>query len=785
MELNMTPVIEQSFTQYAGAVLQSRALVDARDFLKPSARQIFYCLYTDKFLSSKPFKKTLKAIGSASRMYIHGDSSCEGVIMRAGQPFAMRYPIIEVDGSYGNLTESGNWAASRYTSSRLSPLAEYLFEDIQKNTIEEWRDNYDDTEQYPVVVPSKGFYNIVNGTSGIGIALSSNVPQFNIREVNNALITLLKNPDCDFEDIYCAPDFATGAILLNEQEVKESLKNGKGKSCMLRSVIEYDEEENCLIATEIPYGVYTNTICGQLEKILEEGSCPSIERFNDLTGSTPRIKIYLTKRANPQQVIKFLYKNTFLQYFYGINMTMLDNGRYPRVFGWKELLQAHIDHEKTVYRKGFEFDLKKAKDRLHIVEGIIIAINNIEEVIQVIKESSSTYEASVNLQNRFALSEIQAKAILEIKLSRLAHLETEKFLREKNELLVTINRIEAILNNEELLNEEIIKKWQFVSDKFGDERRTKIMDLDFESEDEPIEKKQLVIHLTNKNSIYAYEDTTLIASRKGKGSKIKLGQDELIIQTIKGSNSNNLLLFSSIGKVYTIKMDNLPLSCRTPIESILDLSKGEIITTIVSDADKTQGNMILFVTSKGVVKKTDISEYRTNRSKGIIAINLSDGDSIKKVMVVNDNNDLMISSDCGFGLIFSVKDIPTTSRNTKGVKGISLRENDKVSDAIILKTSCTQIISVTKNGMIKKSERDLFARGSRANKGNIIHKIQDGDLLVSIGAIYPENKNVSISSTSAILKFSLNEVRLSDRSTIGTKAINLKDNQYVTGMIIE
>ena len=785
MELNMTPVIEQSFTQYAGAVLQSRALVDARDFLKPSARQIFYCLYTDKFLSSKPFKKTLKAIGSASRMYIHGDSSCEGVIMRAGQPFAMRYPIIEVDGSYGNLTESGNWAASRYTSSRLSPLAEYLFEDIQKNTIEEWRDNYDDTEQYPVVVPSKGFYNLVNGTSGIGIALSSNVPQFNIREVNKALITLLKNPDCDFEDIYCAPDFATGAILLNEQEVKESLKNGKGKSCMLRSVIEYDEEENCLIATEIPYGVYTNTICGQLEKILEEGSCPSIERFNDLTGSTPRIKIYLTKRANPQQVIKFLYKNTSLQYFYGINMTMLDNGRYPRVFGWKELLQAHINHEKIVYRKGFEFDLKKAKDRLHIVEGIIIAINNIEEVIRVIKESSSTYEASVNLQNEFALSEIQAKAILEIKLSRLAHLETEKFIREKNELLITISKIEAILNNEELLNEEIIKKWQFVSDKFGDERRTKIMNLDFESEDEPIEKKQLVIHLTNKNSIYAYEDTTLIASRKGKGSKIKLGQDELIIQTIKGNNSDNLLLFSSIGKVYTIKMDNLPLSCRTPIESILDLSKDEIITTIVSDADKTQGDMILFVTSKGMVKKTDISEYRTNRSKGIIAINLSDGDSIKKVMVVNDNNDLMISSELGFGLIFGVKDIPTTSRNTKGVKGISLRENDKVSDAIIIKTQCNQIISVTKNGMIKKSERNLFAKGSRANKGNIIHKIQDDDLLVAIGAIYPENKNVSISSTSTILKFSLNEVRLSDRSTIGTKAINLKDDQYVTGMIIE
>ena len=784
--MELTPIIEESFAQYSGAVLQSRALVDARDFLKPSARQIFYCMKTDKFTADKPFKKTLKAVGSAMRMYIHGDSSCVGVIMRAGQPFSMRYPLVEIDGAYGTLAESGNWSAPRYTSARLSPLAEYLFKDIEKNTIKEWRDNYDDTEQYPAVLTGKGYFNIVNGTSGIGVAASSSCPQFNIKDVNNALITLLQNPDCDFDEIYCAPDFATGAILLNADEVKESIKNGVGKACKLRSVIEYDESENCLIVKEIPYSVYTGTIRGELDRILNEGLCPGIERYNDLTGSTPNIKIYLTKKANVSKVLQILYKETSLQHHFSINMTMLDNGRFPRVFGWRELLQAHIDHEKVVYRRGYEYDLAKAEARLHIVEGILIALARIEEVIEVIKKSSSTADANKNLQANFLLDEIQAKAILDIKLSRLAHMEVEKFEKEAEELTAKIDGLRYILDNEEEFDKQLIKGWQDVASKFGDERRTQIMNLTINEEtDEPIEKKQMVVHLTNLNTLYAYEDTTLIASRKGKGSKIKLGQDELIIRTIKGNNSDNLLLFSSIGKVYTIKMNNLPLSCRTPIESLLDLSKGEVITTIVSDADKTQGNMILFVTSKGMVKKTDISEYRTNRSKGIIAINLSDGDSIKKVMVVNDNHDLMISSELGFGLIFGVKDISTTSRNTKGVKGISLRENDKVSDAIILKTSCTQIISVTKNGMIKKSERDLFAKGSRANKGNIIHKIQDGDSLVSIGAIYPENKNVSISSTSAILKFSLNEVRLSDRSTIGTKAINLKDNQYVTGMIIE
>jgi DNA gyrase subunit A len=330
---NLKPIIEQSMTQYAGAVLQSRALVDARDCLKPSARQIFYCMDKYKYTAAKPFQKTMAAIGDAMKhFYIHGDSSCEGIIMRAGQSFAMRYPLVEVKGNGGTLLASGNWAAPRYTEARLSKLAAYLFDDIDKETIEDWRDNYADNEQYPSVLPTKGFYNIVNGSQGIGIGMACSIPQYNLKELNNALIHLIDNPDCSFEEIYCAPDFATGAILYNEEDVKNSMRDGYGYACKLRSVVEFDAKERCFVVTEIPYGVYTDTISGQLEEIVNGEDNPGIERFNDLTGARPLIKIYLGKKANPDKVLKYLYKNTSLQYHYGINFTMLDQGRFPKVF---------------------------------------------------------------------------------------------------------------------------------------------------------------------------------------------------------------------------------------------------------------------------------------------------------------------------------------------------------------------------------------------------------------------------------------------------------------------
>ena len=471
--MDLKKVIDESFTQYSAAVLQSRALVDVRDCIKPSARQIFYCMYTDKFIHNKPFQKTLKAIGSAMRIYIHGDSSCEGIIMRAGQPFSMRYPLVEIEGNGGNLISSGNYAAPRYTAARLSALAEYLFADLQKNTVDEWRLNYDDSEQYPAILPSKGFYNLVNGNFGIAIGAASSIPQYNLKELNNALITLIKNPNCDFDEIYCAPDFATGATIINMNEVKESHKKGTGFACKIRSTVEWDNRERCFVVTEIPYMVYTETICKELEDIINGDTNPGIERFNDLTGKQPLIKIYLTKMANPDRVLKYLYKNTSLQYYYGVNFTMLDNGRFPKVFTWKEMLQAHIDHEKVVYRRGFEYDLKKIEDRIHIIDGLIICIANIEEVVQIIKTASNTTEAGRKLKEKFLLDDTQVKAVLDMRLARLAHLEVQKLEDERANLQKEAERISNILNNDELFANELIKGWREVAEKFGDARRTR------------------------------------------------------------------------------------------------------------------------------------------------------------------------------------------------------------------------------------------------------------------------------------------------------------------------
>ena len=597
---------------------------------------------------------------------------------------------------------------------------------------------------------------------------------------------MLKNPNCDFDEIYCAPDFATGAILLNADEVKESIKNGVGKACKLRSVIEYDESENCLIVKEIPYSVYTSTIRSELDRILNEGLCPGIERYNDLTGSTPNIKIYLTKKANISKVLQILYKETSLQHHFSINMTMLDNGRFPKVFGWRDLLQAHIDHEKLIYRRGYEYDLSKAEARLHIVEGILIALAHIEEVIEVIKKSSSTADANKNLQASFLLDEIQAKAILDIKLSRLAHMEVEKFENEATELKAKIDGLRYILDNEEEFNKQIIKGWQDVADKFGDERRTQIMNLAIDQEtDEPVEKKQMVVHLTNLNTLYAYEDTTLITARRGRGMKVKLGNNEQIIQTVKDSNLSNLLLFSSLGKVYNLPLSNLALDCRTPISTILELAPDEIITYIISDADKNQGEQVLFVTQKGTVKKTLLKEYNTKRTKGITAIKLTEGDFIKRVMIVNDNDNLAISTKNGYVVIFPLSDINIQGRATIGVRGITLRPNDKVCDACVIRKDAKELISVTETGQVKKTDLDEFSVTSRAAKGMIIHKLTDDDKLAGFAAVSSNSKTVSIASTGAIIKISLNEIPTTSRNTNGVKSINLKENQYVTGLIIE
>lgn len=771
---DMKQIIEDSFTQYAGAVLQSRALVDVRDCLKPSARQIFYCLYTDKFLPSKPFKKTLKAIGSAARMYIHGDSSCEGVIMRAGQPFAMRYPLIEVEGNEGNLMQSGNWAAPRYTASRLSKISEHLFEDIEKETINDWRDNYDDTEQYPMVLPSRGYYNIVNGTQGIGIGAASSIPQFNIRDVNKALETLLFNPDCSFDDIYCAPDFCTGGILLNENEVKESLKNGTGAACKLRSVVEFDTKERCFIVTEIPYSVYTNTICEELEKILmDENNNPGVDRFNDLTGEAPLIKIYLTKKANPDRVLKYLYKNTSLQSFYSINMTMLENGKYPKVFGWKEALQSHINHEKEVYRRGFEFDLAKIEKRIHIIDGLLICIASIDEVVKIIKSSTSTAAASSELQKNFLLDAEQAKAVLDMKLSRLANLEVKKLEDEKDKLIIEKDRITAILNDINLFNNELIKGWNETSKLYGDARRTRIMNIEKEAE-EVMEQKQLSLSFTNKGAIFVTETSTLYSQRRnGVGSKFKLEKDEYVVDNVVGQNTDVILFFTNKGNYYHMTMSNFQIDEKQYISNFFPSFGNETIQAAALITQK-QKQYIMFVTRNGIIKKSELSEYNLKRNTGAQAIKLDDGDELVSIFLLNDEN-IGIMSKCGQFIRLDSTKIRPIGRVTRGVIGMKLNPGDEVAAARRIKSSAKEILSVSSEGLSKRTFLNEFSITATNTKGV---KIQKAEEMCDFMPIDKQTDVLIISST-AQLRLKIADVPLSARGAIGNKVMKLSSKSEV------
>ena len=771
---DLKQIVEESFAQYSAAVAQSRALIDVRDGLKPSARQIFYCLYTDKFLPNKPFKKTLKAIGSAARMYIHGDASCEGVIMRAGQPFAMRYPLIEVEGNEGNLMCSGNYAAPRYTAARLSYINTYMFDGIDKQTITEWRDNYDDTEQYPSVLPSKGYYNICNGSMGIAVGLASSIPQFNIREVNSALEKLLLNPDIGFDDIYCAPDFATGALLLNEGEVKQALKNGQGSSCKLRSVVEWDNKERCFIITQIPYAVYTNTICGELDAILaDELNNPGIDRYNDLTGSEPLIKIYLTKRANPDRVLKYLFKNTSLQSYYGINMTMLEDGRFPRVFGWKEALEHHIAHEKIVYRRGFEYDLAKIEKRIHIIDGLLICIASIDEVVKTIKSAPSTMAASKELQSKFLLDEEQAKAVLDMKLSRLANLEVKKLEDEREKLKKEADNIHAILENEDLFNNELIRGWREVAQRFGDARRTRILNVE-KDEDEVVEKKQLSLSFTNKGAVFVTETSSLYSQRRnGVGTKFKLEPEEFIVDNLVGENTDTILFFTKKGMYYHMNLGAFNIGEKQYLSNF-NIS-GDITAAALMNKKDSDKN-IVFITKNGLIKKSKLSEYNLKRSTGAQALKLDDGDEIVSILFIDNEQIGILSRDGQFIMIESTP-IRALGRLARGIIGIKLSPSDYVVSARAIGKDSRYLFSITSDGYGKNTALSEFNITNTNTKGV---KIQKSDNLCDFIPIEKQGEILVNSNTTQICIKSADIPTLS-RGTLGVKLMKLTDN-YIIGI---
>ena len=611
------------------------------------------------------------------------------------------------------------------------------------------------------------------------VGAASSIPQFNIVDVNNALIKLLWGED-SFEELYCAPDFATGGILLNEVEVKESLKKGTGYACKLRSVIDFDPKERCLVITEIPFGVYTNTICGELEKLLEDDDNPGIDKFNDLSGVNPLIKIYLSKKANPDKVIKFLYKNTSLQSFYSINMTMLENGRYPKIYGWVAALRAHLEHEKVVYRRGFEFDLKKIKKRLHIIDGLLIALASINEVIQTIKSSSSTKEANENLQKNFLLDEVQAKAILDMKLSRLAKLEVKKLTDEKAELEREAERLHAILEDENLLKKEIENGLAAVAKKYGDEHRTKILNIESE-DDEPTEIRSLQLSLSNKNNIYLSEVSSLYTQKRGGvGNKIKLEAGEYIKSSISIESNDTVLFFMQNGNYYHYNAAAIPIGERVPAQALFAMEDWENICAVASLNKKSEKENILFFTKNGIVKKSLLSEYNTKRSAAMKALNLDAGDEIISVIFTNKEK-VGLLTEMGNFIIIETDDIRPIGRVARGVKAMKLNDGDYIISGRPIPAATKFIVSVSGEGLIKKTPYSEFTVQGKNTKGAKLQKLTDSDWMADFMPLAAETE-ILVNATTSCIKMNVNEIPEFGRGAQGNKAIKLTAKNNVVGL---
>ena len=782
--MSLKDTLERSFETYAGMTIMDRAICDARDCLKPGARMSMYAQYIEKITPDKPYKKSQKSVAAAmDHFYVHGDMSLYPLFARMGKPFAMRYVLEDFQGNTGTIEESSNEAASRYTEMRLSPISMNLFTNIEKETITKWHDNYTGEEQYPAVLPSVGFYNIVNGTSGIATAIASSIPQFNLREVNEAMIKLLWDSNIPYDEIYCAPDFCTGGIMLNAGEVKESLKNGNGFACKMRSVVEYDSKESCIIIKETPYGVYTETIRGQLAKILESEDNPGIEKFLDQSGTTALIKIFIGKKANPDRVIRYLYKNTSIQYHYPINMIMLDGGKTPKMFGWREALQAHINHEIEVYTNAYNFDIKKIDARLHILDGLTIALANIDEVVALIKSAPSSQAAGKMLRERFLLDEVQSKHILDMKLSRLAKLEVEKLQNEIESLQKDKADIQSILDDETLLKKEIEKGMRAVSNKYGDARRTKVIDLEKDSEEEPTEIRQLQISLTNQNSVFVTESSTLYTQRRGGvGNKMKMNDGEFVTDSITVSSNEVVLFFTKSGNVTHCTASTLPLNDKIHIQTLVNISNDEEVCAITSASKKNNVPNILFFTKNGMLKKSEIEEYNLTRKGAVRAITLDEGDEIISVVFTSTDR-AGILTEMGNFIMIETEDIRPIGRVARGVKAIKLNDGDHVISARIIPDNTKFIASISGGGLFKQTPFDEFTTQGRGTKGSKIQKLNDGDWMADFHPVAQDGE-VLVAATKACIKLATKDIPVLSKGALGNKSIKLGATDNVVGISI-
>ena len=752
-----------------------------RDGLKIGLRQGLYSQFFNKLTHKNKFQKAQKSVAAAMALcYVHGDAAMYDTFIRAAKPFAYRYPIEEAQGAYGTPVAPDDHSAPRYVEMRSGELADYFFEGLKKDAVDEWYWNYDDTEQIPSVLPSIGFWNVVNGCSGIAVAMATSVPQFNLREVNEALIKIIENPDVDFNQIYCAPDFATGGTITNAKEVKESLRYGKGSSIRIKAKLEYFPDQNMIQATELPYGVYTNTVIGQIKSLTEENENYGIERVIDHTKKTADIRIYLSKGVNANKMIAKLYKDTSLENWFAVNMIMLDMGRFPKVFGWREACDAYIAHIRECKRREFEFDLNKALGRENVLEGLLLAAANIDEVVSIIRKSDSPADASNKLIERFKFNEEQTKAILAMKLSALTKVDGIKLNNELEEIRLKIELLRHLLTDSTALDAELIKILRQVADKFGDNRRAKVINLVEKDEEEipQIQEDDVAVMLFDNNMLRVVKSDELNGAKRGKkGTNLKPPKNANLINTLYTTNLGSIAAFTSGGRMYSFGLSDLEYGKDYSIYELIQLQDNEKVLTLIDNNSFSSFKYILFVTKQGLIKKSKTSEYNTRAKKGQVAIKLKDGDSIVNVFLSSNEKDkVMIASNSGYSVFYDHTDIAAIGRASQGVKAIKLKSDEYVVAATIVKENISYkgILSITSTGKGKMTKVEDYNETSRAIKGSLVQKFDDEEELATIYAVPENQEKVFVTANNKAVTLLAKEIPIQGKLTSGVRIIDIR-----------